>query len=406
MPHGSDKAGGCSAARLTASRRERQDMLARYPVPETPWLYVIVATGNIYEDIIQARLAASQGADIIAVIRSTGQSLLDYVPEEAKDKGYGGTYANQENFRLMRKALDEESQILGRYIRLVNYCSGLCMPEIAVLGSFERLDMMLNDAMYGILFRDINMDRTLTDQRFSRMINNYTGIIINTGEDNYLTTSEAFAAGPQVLASQFINYHFARAAGLKDELIGLGHAFEIDPHMEDSLMYEIAMAVLVRSAFPRCPVKYMPPTVHVTGNIFFAHMLDSVFNLVSTITGQTIHLLGMLTEAIHTPYMHDRFLSIQAAKYMRKAARNLGRDLRLNDDGAISKRAAYLLGQTVDLLTKVKEKTLFTSIEEGMFAGVRRKRKGGKGKEGIFAKGDMYFNPFEEILGGEGSDER
>ena len=39
---------------------------------------IIVATGNIYEDIIQAKAGAKQGADIIAVIRTTGQSLLDY----------------------------------------------------------------------------------------------------------------------------------------------------------------------------------------------------------------------------------------------------------------------------------------------------------------------------------------
>ena len=44
------------------------------------FLYLIVATGNIYEDITQAVAAARQGADIIAVIRTTGQSLLDYVP--------------------------------------------------------------------------------------------------------------------------------------------------------------------------------------------------------------------------------------------------------------------------------------------------------------------------------------
>ena len=42
---------------------------------------------------------------------------------------------------------------LGRYVRLVNYCSGLCMPEIAAMGALERLDMMLNDAMYGVLFK-------------------------------------------------------------------------------------------------------------------------------------------------------------------------------------------------------------------------------------------------------------
>ena len=45
-----------------------------------------------------------------------------------------------------------------------------------------------NDALYGILFRDINMQRTLVDQYMSRVINGFAGVIINTGEDNYLTT--------------------------------------------------------------------------------------------------------------------------------------------------------------------------------------------------------------------------
>ncbi|HBI56262.1 MAG TPA: D-lysine 5,6-aminomutase subunit alpha, partial [Firmicutes bacterium] len=66
-------------------------------------------------------------------------------------------------------------------------------------------DMMLNDALYGILFRDINMQRTLIDQNFSRVINAFAGIIINSGEDNYLTTADAVAEAHTVTASQFIN---------------------------------------------------------------------------------------------------------------------------------------------------------------------------------------------------------
>ena len=75
---------------------------------------------GIYEDIPQAQAAAREGADIIAVIRSTGQSLLDFVPEGATREGYAGTYATQENFRLMRAALDETSKELGRYVRLTS----------------------------------------------------------------------------------------------------------------------------------------------------------------------------------------------------------------------------------------------------------------------------------------------
>ena len=165
--------------KIAENRKKRDDYITNLGEGSRPYIYVIVATGNIHEDIVQAQAAAIQGADIIAVIRTTGQSLLDYVPYGATTEGFGGTYATQENFRLMRKALDEVGEKVGRYIRLCNYCSGLCMPEIAAMGAVERLDVMLNDALYGILFRDINMQRTLVDQFFSRVINGY-------GESDYV----------------------------------------------------------------------------------------------------------------------------------------------------------------------------------------------------------------------------
>ena len=195
--------------RIKGNRNKREEYIKTLGEGKKPYLYVIVATGNIYEDIVQAKAAAKQGADIIAVIRTTGQSLLDYVPYGPTTEGFGGTYATQENFKLMRAALDEVGEEVGRYIRLTNYCSGLCMPEIAAMGALERLDVMLNDALYGILFRDINMQRTLVDQYFSRVINGFAGIIINTGEDNYLTTDDAVEAAHTVLASQFINEQYA-----------------------------------------------------------------------------------------------------------------------------------------------------------------------------------------------------
>ena len=147
------------------------------------------------------------------MIRSTGQSLLDFVPEGATREGYAGTYATQENFRLMRAALDDVSKELGRYVRLTNYASGLCMPEIATLAGLERLDMMLNDSMYGILFRDINPIRTFVDQRFSRQVHARAGIIINTGEDNYLTTADAVDAARRTVPRRSWRFTDDRSRG-------------------------------------------------------------------------------------------------------------------------------------------------------------------------------------------------
>ncbi|MBT9135464.1 MAG: D-lysine 5,6-aminomutase alpha subunit [Firmicutes bacterium] len=384
--------------KITDRRRQREDYLAEHGEGRQPYLYVIVATGNIYEDVTQAKAAVRAGADIIAVIRTTGQSLLDYVPYGATTEGFGGTYATQQNFRIMRAALDEVGQEHKKYVRLVNYASGLCMPEIAAIGALERLDMMLNDALYGILFRDINMQRTLVDQHFSRLINGYAGIIINTGEDNYLTTADAYESAHTVLASQFINEQLAHLANIPDEQIGLGHAFEMDPDIEDGLLLEIAQAAMARQIFPRAPLKYMPPTKHMTGNIFKGQVMNAMFNLTSVLTKQGIHLLGMMTEAIHTPFLQDRYLALESARYVMNTARNLGDEIAFVAGGKIESRANEVLGQALLLLQEVEKTGLMEAIEAGIFADVKRGRFGGKGLAGVVKKAPDYMNPFPALL--------
>jgi len=393
-------------AKIHSNRVFRQQKLTEYGDHSGPLIYVIVATGNIYEDIVQAKAAAKQGADVIAVIRTTGQSLLDFVPFGATTEGFGGTMATQENFRLMRAALDESGAELKRYIRLCNYCSGLCMPEIAVMGAFERLDVMLNDALYGILFRDINMQRTLIDQEFSRTINAAAGIIINTGEDNYLTTSDAFEEAHTVLASQLINEQFALKAGLPEEQMGLGHAFEMDPELENAFLYEFAQAQLARQIFPNAPLKYMPPTKFKTGNIYRAHIQDALFNIVTVISHQRIHLLGMLTEAIHTPFLADRALAIENARYIARSFADFGDDIEFRQGGIMEQRAASVLDSALELLQNVRRDGLFRTIEEGRFAGVKRPFEGGKGLSGVVYKEEQYFNPFIEPLLAEAKQEQ
>ena len=388
--------------KIANNRKKREELISVLGEGRKPYLYVIVATGNIYEDVEQAKSAVRQGADIIAVIRTTGQSLLDYVPYGPTTEGFGGTYATQENFRIMRKALDEVGQEVGRYIRLCNYCSGLCMPEIAAMGAMERLDVMLNDALYGILFRDINMQRTLVDQFFSRVINGFAGIIINTGEDNYLTTADAVEEAHTVLASQFINEQFALKAGIPEEQMGLGHAFEMNPDIENGFLLELAQAQMAREIFPKAPLKYMPPTKYMTGNIFKGHLQDAMFNLVSIMTNQGIQLLGMLTEAIHTPHLHDRYLSLENAKYIFNNARNLGDEIMFKEGGIIQTRAQEVLKKAEELLRQIEREGLFATIEQGKFGGVKRSRTGGKGLDGVAKKDPGYFNPFIELmLGGE-----
>jgi beta-lysine 5,6-aminomutase alpha subunit len=257
---------------------------------------------------------------------------------------------------------------------------------------------MLNDSMYGILFRDINMYRTFVDQNFSRMINARAEIIINTGEDNYLTTSDAVEKAHTVLASQLINERFAINAGMEKRFMGLGHAFEIDPSLKNGFLYELAQAQLAREVFPEHPLKYMPPTKFMTGDVFKGYSMNTMFNLVSKATGQSIHLLGMLTEAIHTPFLQDRYLAIGNAIYVMNTMSGLADEIEFKPGGIIRKRAAQVLDETVDFLGQTAKSGLFSAIEHGGFADIKRPKNGGKGFDGVAEKGPDYWNPFEAYL--------
>jgi beta-lysine 5,6-aminomutase alpha subunit len=382
------------------SRRfdERRAMRERLGDGAAPLRYVLTATGDVYEDVVHAKAVAEAGGDIVAVIRSTAQSLLDYVPYGPTTEGYGGTFATQANFKIMREAMDEWSESHGRYVRLSSFCSGLCMSEIAVMGAWEGFDNMVNDALYGILYRDINIVRGLIDQRASRMINGYFGVTINTGEDNYLRTADALEAAHTVTASQFINHQLARDSGVPDEQIALGDAFEIDVPVKNGLLYEWAQAQLTRELFPDCPVKYMPPTRHMDGNLFRTHAADTLFNLVTIATGQGIQTIGVPTEGVFTPHIHDRVLGLQNVDYVFNAAHDLGEEIEFKRGGIVQTRAQEVLAGAHELLVQIAHTGLLRAIDEATFGDVSRGAGNGRGVEGIVEIDEGYFNPVEELM--------
>jgi beta-lysine 5,6-aminomutase alpha subunit len=388
---------------ISRGMEERRELRERLGESPPPLRYVLTATGNVYEDVVHGLAVAEAGGDIVAVIRSTAQSLLDYVPFGPTTEGYGGTFATQANFRIMRAALDEWSQEHGRYVRLSSFCSGLCMPEIAAMGAIEGYDNMVNDALYGILYRDINIVRGLIDQRSSRMINGYFGVVINTGEDNYLRTAEAIEAAPSVTASQFINRQLARDSGVPDEQIALGDAFEIEPSVVNGLLYEWAQAQLTRELFPDCPIKYMPPTRHMDGNLYRTHATDSLFNLVTIATGQGIQTIGVPTEGIFTPHVHDRVIGLENAGYVFASARDLDEEIEFKRGGIVQRRAQEVLACAHVLLSQIAEEGLFAALARGVFGDVRRSLDQGRGLEGVVDVGEEYFNPVGELMRGASS---
>ncbi len=232
------------------------------------------------------------------------------------------------------------------------------------------------------------------------MIAGYFGIVINTGEDNYLRTAEALGAAPSVTASQFINHRLARDSGMPDEQIALGDAFEIDPPTTNGLLYEWAQAQLTRELFPECPIKYMPPTRHMDGNLFRTHACDTLFNLITIATGQGIQTAGVPTEGVHTPHLYDRVVGLECVDYVFNYARDIGTEIQFRPGGIIQTRAREVLGQAHELLERIAEVGMFAAIEDGTFGDVRRRIDDGRGLDGIIDVEEGYFNPVVELMQG------
>jgi beta-lysine 5,6-aminomutase alpha subunit len=143
----------------------------------------------------------------------------------------------------------------------------------------------------------------------------------------------------------------------------------------------------------------------MTGDVFRGYLLDGFFNLVGALTGQGILLVGMMTEAVVTPWLSDRDLALQNVRYVMNAAGNLHEDFRPAPDGFIAQRARQVLAETIELLEQIEAEPgkapLLEAIADGTFGLMKRPPTGGRGLDGVAAKADGYWNPASEILEGE-----
>jgi beta-lysine 5,6-aminomutase alpha subunit len=274
--------------------------------------------------------------------------------------------------------------------------------------------MMLSDCMHGIIVRDINPLRTFIDQRFSRAIGARAGIVVSPGEEDFLARAPAPASAAHaadcsdaadgaaaVIASQLLNEYFGREAGLETWQLGFGHGLEINPAGEDSFLLELAQAQLVRELFPGAPLKYMPPSTRVTGNVLAGCLLDAFFNLAGLMTDQSILCVGLMPEGVDLPFRADRDLALANIRYVRAAAGRLG--LSFAPDSFVVERAHQVLAEAVSLLRRISTEGLLNAIADGTFGAARRPPAGGHGLDGVVTRADGYFNPVTEIL--DGTDE-
>jgi beta-lysine 5,6-aminomutase alpha subunit len=146
----------------------------------------------------------------------------------------------------------------------------------------------------------------------------------------------------------------------------------------------------------------------MTGDVFRGYLLDGFFNLAGALTGQGILLVGMMTEAVVTPWLSDRDLALQNVRYVMEAAGGLAEDFRPAPDGFIANRARVVLSEAIDLLEQIIAEPrvagrppLFSAIADGTFGLMKRPPDRGRGLDGVARKAPTYVNPATDLLEGE-----
>jgi beta-lysine 5,6-aminomutase alpha subunit len=123
-------------------------------------------------------------------------------------------------------------------------------------------------------------------------------------------------------------------------------------------------------------------------------------DVVGQVTGQGIQLLGMMTEAMHNPFLMDRYVALKSAAYVHRAWRSMGAEISFRPDGMVQRRARETLARARALLEEVAEEGLFAAIGKARFGDVSRAEDGGKGLAGVVERAPGYFDPFLDVLEG------
>lgn len=354
-------------------------------------LRAISLSANSIDDLKdQVSKYAKKGADVIILENSSAQKKLAHLPIEDFDTENQRPFINEEVIKTIRQILDELSYEEKRYIRLAISGGGYCSPELAAIGAFKFTDYVMADPIHDILFHDLNPKKTLIDQSFTKFILSRSGQNLHTQEEYLFDILEAEKAHPQVLCSHFLNEQLSKSAELRDEQMGLTHAFAMKTDIEDSLIYEISMAELVREVFNRHPLKYTISTKNLSDNQRFNEIVQSHYHFVGMLTHQSLQVMNIPSTSKDIP------LSIESGTYIAKAGYSIYDETNYNTNGKIVRKARTILDSTHEILEKMDRVGFFESLEEGNLAQQKTSKDDGLGADKIFQKSRNYYNPFME----------
>ncbi|WP_241080919.1 D-ornithine 4,5-aminomutase subunit OraE [Natranaerofaba carboxydovora] len=373
------------------------------PQPE-PVITSEIASGRFEDDIRRMRMAAWHGADHMMVIRTAGQSHYDGLIEGTPE-GIGGVPISRKQLRATRKALDIIEDEVGRPINLHSYVSGVAGPEVALLFAEEGVNGAHQDPQYNILYRNVNMLRSVVDAGVAKRLMVASGMLQIDGAHNAnATTREAWKVKPELLVQHGINTAFSRKIGIPDELIALSSVPPTAPPAP-SLKYDLPYAVAIRELFPNNIIRAQMNTKYITSDTREATVTHVLNLMISRLTRAEIQSTITPDEGRNVPWHHFSIQGVDTAKQALVGMDGLNELVSINRDGFLGEQIREYKERAVLFLEDIAiEGGYFNAVQKGYFVdsgeypernkdGIKREVNGGVGAETIVKREEDYLAP-------------
>jgi D-ornithine 4,5-aminomutase subunit beta len=337
-----------------------------------------IASGRFEDDLRRMRMVAWHGADHIMVIRTTGQSHIDGLIEGTPE-GVGGIPITRKQIRATRKALDAIEEEVGRLINFHSYVSGRAGPEIAVLFTEEGVNGSHQDPQYNILYRDINMHRSIVDAAEAKKVLADGQILQLDGAHNAnAMAKEAWKVTPELFVQHAINCAFSRAVGMSSDLIALSTVPPTAPPAP-KLRLDLTYAVALREVFQGYKFRAQQNTRYMetdTMETTITHVLDT---LISRLTSTDIQSTITPDEGRNIPWHYNNVAGVNTARQTLMGLDGIKELIELRKDGSWREDVRELKERAVLFLEEILQRGgYYAAVADGQFvdSGYFPERKG------------------------------
>ena len=363
-----------------------------------------IASGRFEDDIRRMRMAAWHGADHLMVIRTAGQSHFDGLIEGTPE-GIGGVPITRKQLRATRRALDLIEEEVGRPINFHSYVSGVAGPEVAVLLAEEGINGAHQDPQYNVLYRNINMHRSMVDAAEAKSILAAIGIAQIDGAHNANATArEPWKVMPELMVQHAFNCAYSKMAGMDPDKICLSTVPPSAPPAP-AMTLDLPYAVALRELFSEYRMRAQQNTKYMeaeTREVTVTHTLNL---LISRLTSADIQSTITPDEGRNVPWHYYNIQGTNTAKQAMIGMDNLRDMVRLDHDGNLGKKVRELKERAVLFMEEILEVGgYFNAVADGFYVdsglyperngdGIARDPNGGVGVNTTVDRDKDYMAP-------------